>query len=109
MTRGLPQAPMSGIMLKWEGLESRSISRSAHHGGVVHYLARHGESRVARAVIISAVRPLMVKTAANPGGLPRTCSTDAKPSQGVIWNWWRHGDGRQDDRRQPELVRSRLQ
>src|SRR5213078_4211123 len=35
------------------------------------YLARHGESRVAKAVIISAVPPLMVKTAANPGGLPR--------------------------------------
>jgi pimeloyl-ACP methyl ester carboxylesterase len=34
---------------------------------VVHYLARHGESRVAKAVIISAVPPLMVKAAANPG------------------------------------------
>ena len=33
--------------------------------------ARHGESRVAKAVIISAVPPLMVKTAANPGGLPK--------------------------------------
>jgi non-heme chloroperoxidase len=40
-------------------------------GEVVHYLARHGESRVAKAVIISAVPPLMVKTAANPGGLPK--------------------------------------
>ena len=40
-------------------------------GEVVHYLARHGETRVAKAVIISAVPPLMVKTATNPGGLPK--------------------------------------
>src|SRR2546426_78392 len=40
-------------------------------GEGVHYLARHGESRVAKAAIISAVPPLMVKTAANPGGLPK--------------------------------------
>jgi non-heme chloroperoxidase len=37
----------------------------------VHYLARRGESRAAKAVIISAVPPLMVKTATNPGGLPK--------------------------------------
>jgi non-heme chloroperoxidase len=37
----------------------------------VHYIARHGESRVAKAAIMSAVPPLMVKTAANPGGLPK--------------------------------------
>jgi non-heme chloroperoxidase len=74
---------------------------------------------VARAVIISAVPPLMVKTAANPGGLPKEVfdklqaqlaanraqfyydlpagpfygynRPGAKPSQGVIWNWWRQG------------------
>jgi pimeloyl-ACP methyl ester carboxylesterase len=38
---------------------------------VAHYLARHGESRVAKAVLISSVPPLMVQTAANPGGLPK--------------------------------------
>jgi len=37
----------------------------------MHYLARHGESRVAKAAIISAVPPLMMKTPANPGGLPK--------------------------------------
>jgi len=86
---------------------------------VVHYLARHGESRVARAVIISAVPPLMMKTTANPGGLPKDVfdgfqaqlaanraqfyydvpagpfygynRAGARPSQGVIWNWWRQG------------------
>ena len=82
-------------------------------------LARHGESRVAKAVIISAVPPLMVKTATNPGGLPKEVfdgfqaqlaanraqfyydvpagpfygynRPGAKPSQGIIWNWWRQG------------------
>src|SRR5437870_153162 len=42
------------------------VGHSTGGGEVVHYLARHGESRVAKAVIISAVPPLMVKTAANP-------------------------------------------
>src|SRR5881296_3393649 len=47
------------------------VGHSTGGGEVVHYLARHGESRVAKAMIISAVPPLMVKTAANPGGLPK--------------------------------------
>ena len=42
------------------------VGHSTGGGEVVHYLARHGESRVAKAAIISAVPPLMVKTAANP-------------------------------------------
>jgi non-heme chloroperoxidase len=86
---------------------------------VVRYLARHGERRVAKAAIISAVPPLMLKTAANPGGLPKEVfdalqaqlatnraqfyhdlpagpfygynRPGAKPAQGVIWNWWRQG------------------
>jgi non-heme chloroperoxidase len=95
------------------------VGHSTGGGEVVHYLARHGESRVAKAVIISAVPPLMVKTATNPGGLPKEVfdgfqaqlaanraqfyydvpagpfygynRPGAKPSQGVIWNWWRQG------------------
>ena len=95
------------------------IGQSTGGGEVVRYLARHGESRVAKAVIISAVPPLMVKTANNPGGLPKEVFDNfqaqtaanrsqfyydlaagpfygynrpgAKPSQGVIWNWWRQG------------------
>ena len=47
------------------------VGHSTGGGEVVRYLARHGESRVAKAVIIAAVPPLMVKTAANPGGLPK--------------------------------------
>src|SRR5205823_13527892 len=47
------------------------VGHSTGGGEVVHYLARHGESRVAKAVLISAVPPLMVKTPDNPGGLPK--------------------------------------
>src|SRR5882762_5825020 len=52
------------------------VGHSTGGGEVVHYLARHGESRVAKAVIISAVPPMLVKTAANPGGLPKEVFDD---------------------------------
>src|SRR6201747_3186479 len=45
------------------------VGHSAGGGEVVAYLGRHGESRVSKAAIISAVPPLMVKTQANPDGL----------------------------------------
>jgi non-heme chloroperoxidase len=93
------------------------VGHSTGGGEVIHYIARHGESRVAKAAIMSAVPPLMVQTAANPGGLPKKVFDDlqaqlaagraqfyydfaagpfygynrpgAKVSQAVIWNWWR--------------------
>jgi len=46
------------------------IGHSTGGGEVARYIGRHGSSRVARAVLVSAVPPLMLKTAANPGGLP---------------------------------------
>ena len=86
---------------------------------MAHYLGRHGESRVAKAVLISAVPPLMVKTAANPGGLPKEVfdglqaqlaanrsqfyrdlpegpfygfnRPGVKASEAIIANWWRQG------------------
>ena len=95
------------------------VGHSTGGGEVVRYLARHGESRVAKAAIISAVPPLMVKTATNPGGLPKEVfdgfqaqvannrsqfyrdvaagpfygynRPGAKASEGVIQNWWRQG------------------
>ena len=95
------------------------VGHSTGGGEVVHYLARHGESRVAKAAIISAVPPLMVKTAANPLGLPKEVFDDmqaqlaanrsefyrgvaAGPFYGfnrpgvqarepLIENWWRQG------------------
>lgn len=48
------------------------IGHSTGGGEVAHYIARHGESRVAKAVLISAVPPIMVKTAENPGGTPKS-------------------------------------
>src|SRR3954453_22461315 len=47
------------------------IGHSTGGGEVVRYLARHGESRAAKAVLISAVPPLMLKTPENPGGLAK--------------------------------------
>src|SRR5260370_12331196 len=95
------------------------IGHSTGGGEVVHYLGRHGESRAAKAAIISAVPPLMVQTPANPGGLPKDVFDDlqaqlaanrsqfyrdlpagpfygynrpgAKASEALIPNWWRQG------------------
>lgn len=93
------------------------VGHSTGGGEVTHYLGRHGESRVAKAVLISAVPPIMVKTPGNPGGLPievfdglrKTLADNraqfyldfasgpfygfnrpgTKPIPGVIQNWWR--------------------
>ncbi|HZO47361.1 MAG TPA: alpha/beta hydrolase [Xanthobacteraceae bacterium] len=46
------------------------IGHSTGGGEVAHYVARHGKGRVAKAVLIGAVPPVMVKTPNNPGGLP---------------------------------------
>jgi non-heme chloroperoxidase len=46
------------------------VGHSTGGGEVAHYLARHGSKRVAKAVLISSVCPLMLKTEKNPGGLP---------------------------------------
>jgi non-heme chloroperoxidase len=95
------------------------VGHSTGGGEVAHYIGRHGASRVAAAVLISAVPPIMVKTPANPGGLPievfdglRKALADnraqfyldfasnpfygfnrpgAKPIPGIIQNWWRQG------------------
>src|ERR1700751_1700036 len=47
------------------------VGHSTGGGEVARYLGRHGERRAAKAALISAVPPLMVKTAANPRGLPK--------------------------------------
>jgi non-heme chloroperoxidase len=46
------------------------VGHSTGGGEVARYIGRHGTRRVAKAVLISAIPPLMLKTAANPGGLP---------------------------------------
>src|SRR5437588_1853083 len=46
------------------------VGHSTGGGEVARYIGRHGTSRVAKAVLVGAVPPLMLKTAANPGGTP---------------------------------------
>jgi non-heme chloroperoxidase len=95
------------------------VGHSTGGGEVAHYVARAQPGRVAKAVLISAVPPVMVKSDKNPGGLPievfdgfrATLAANraqfyvdvpagpfygynrpgAKVSQGVINNWWRQG------------------
>jgi len=95
------------------------VGHSTGGGEVARYLGRHGEGRVAKAVLISAVPPLMVKTEANPGGLPKEVfdglqaqlaanraqfyrdlpegpfygfnRPGVKASEAIIQNWWRQG------------------
>jgi non-heme chloroperoxidase len=95
------------------------IGHSTGGGEVTRYVARHGKGRVAKAVLMSAVPPIMVKTAANPGGLPKDVfdglqaqlaanrsifyralpegpfygfnRPGAKASEAIIANWWRQG------------------
>ena len=95
------------------------VGHSTGGGEVARYIERHGEDRVAKAVLISSVPPIMVKTEANPGGLPKEVfdglqaqvaanraqfyrdlpagpfygfnRAGAKVLPGVIDNWWRQG------------------
>ncbi|MGD1879029.1 MAG: alpha/beta fold hydrolase [Kiloniellaceae bacterium] len=95
------------------------IGHSTGGGEATRYVARHGKGRVAKLVIIGAVPPIMLKTAANPGGLPievfdgfrKALAANraqfyldipsgpfygfnregAEVSEGVIRNWWRQG------------------
>ena len=56
-----------------EALDLRNVIHVGHSTGggeVARYIGRHGTKRVAKAVLIGAVTPLMLKTAVNPGGLP---------------------------------------
>jgi non-heme chloroperoxidase len=46
------------------------VGHSTGGGEVASYIGRHGTKRVAKAVLIGVVPPLMLKTAANPGGTP---------------------------------------
>ncbi|ASL48639.1 Non-heme chloroperoxidase [Burkholderia sp. AD24] len=94
------------------------VGHSTGGGEVAHYIGRHGTQRVAKAVLIGAVPPLMLKTADNPIGLPIDVfdgirkgvmddrsqffkdlavpfhgynRPNAKVSQGVIDSFWRQG------------------
>jgi non-heme chloroperoxidase len=95
------------------------IGHSTGGGEVARYVARYGQGRVAKAVLVSAVPPLMLQTPANPDGLPMKAfdglraglaanraqffrdvpsgpfygfnRPGVEPLEGVIQNWWRQG------------------
>jgi non-heme chloroperoxidase len=95
------------------------IGHSTGGGEVTRYVARHGKGRVAKAVLLDAVPPVMVKKESNPGGTPIEAfdgyraaiaanraqlyldiptgpfygfnRPGAKVSEGLIRNWWRQG------------------
>ena len=61
---------LATLVEKLDLKEAIHVGHSTGGGEVARYIGRHGTKRVAQAVLISAVPPLMVKTSANPGGLP---------------------------------------
>ena len=95
------------------------VGHSTGGGEAARYVARHGAGRVAKLVLMNAVPPLMLKTANNPGGLPKTVfdgfreglannrsqfyldvaggpfygfnRPGVKMIQGCVENWWRQG------------------
>jgi len=94
------------------------IGHSTGGGEVIRYVAKHGKGRVAKAVLISSVTPIMVQTEKNTGGIPMSVFDEirvgtathrsqyfqdftipffgynrpgAKISQGIRDNWWRQG------------------
>jgi non-heme chloroperoxidase len=60
------------------------VGHSTGGGEVAHYIGRHGSKRVAKAVLVGAVPPIMLKTDANPGGLPMDVFNDIR--KGVFDN-----------------------
>jgi non-heme chloroperoxidase len=112
-------ADLAALTAKLELKNAVHVGHSTGGGEVVRYVARHGAGRVAKAAILSAVPPLMVKTPANPGGLPKEVfdglqaqlaanraqfyrdlpegpfygfnRPGAKRSEAIIQNWWRQG------------------
>ena len=94
------------------------VGHSTGGGEVIRYVAKHGKGRVAKAVLVSAVTPIMVKNENNPDGIPLSVFDEiregtashraqyfqdftipfygfnregAKISQGIRDNWWRQG------------------
>jgi len=61
---------LAELVKKLDLKDAIHVGHSTGGGEVARYLGRHGTQRVAKAVLIGAVPPLMLKTAANPGGLP---------------------------------------
>lgn len=112
-------ADAAAVMTHLDLSNAVHIGHSTGGGEVAAYVARHGKGRVAKAVLIGAVPPIMLKTEAYPGGLPMEVfdglraslaanraqffldlptgpfygfnRPGATISQGAIQNWWRQG------------------
>jgi non-heme chloroperoxidase len=112
-------ADVAALAAKLDLKEAVHVGHSTGGGEVARYVAVHGKGRVAKAVLIGAVPPIMVKSDNSPGGLPLEVfdgfraalaanraqffldvptgpfygfnRAGAKVSQGVIQNWWRQG------------------
>ena len=110
---------LAAVVRHLELRDAVHVGHSTGGGEVVRFLARHGEGRAAKAVLIAAVPPLMVQTDANPGGLPKAVFDDfqtqvatnrsgfyravpegpfygfnrdgVEPVEALIDNWWRQG------------------
>lgn len=110
-------ADVAALILHLDLRNAIHIGHSTGGGEAARYVARHGKDRVAKLALIGAVPPIMLKTQASPEGLPlevfdglrRDLAINrsqfyldfasgpfygynrpgAKPSQAVIWNWWR--------------------
>jgi non-heme chloroperoxidase len=67
---------LAAVVQHLDLLEAIHVGHSTGGGEVAHYLARYGESRAAKAAQLCAVPPLMVKTDANPDGLPKDVFDD---------------------------------
>jgi len=61
---------LAELVQKLDLKDAIHVGHSTGGGEVARYIGRHGTNRVAKAILIGAVPPLMLKTAANPGGLP---------------------------------------
>jgi non-heme chloroperoxidase len=61
---------LAALVEKLDLKDAIHVGHSIGGGEVARYIGRHGSKRVAKAVLISSVPPIMLKTAANPGGLP---------------------------------------
>jgi non-heme chloroperoxidase len=110
---------LAELLEKLDVKDVTMIGHSTGGGEVARYIGRHGTKRIKRAVLMGAVPPIMLKTAANPGGLPMEVfdgfrqayladraqfflnvatgpffgfnRPGAKVSEGLIRSWWTQG------------------
>jgi non-heme chloroperoxidase len=110
---------LAGLVQHLDLRDAVHIGHSAGGGEVARYVGRHGESRVAKVILVSAVTPSVLQTDANPAGVPQAVfeglqaglaanrsefyravasgpfynfdQPGVTPSEPVIANWWRQG------------------